>query len=99
MTTRTDKPSSNEQANTGRDRRSVRCEAGTQRSARRTFFALLGDLGLQRVHLVLHSLHDAVTLARLALVRDEDDDDDEDQDPCNKESDVQGTARNSSDRQ
>ena len=28
----------------------------------RTFLALFGDLGLQRVHLVLHPLHDAVRL-------------------------------------
>jgi len=48
---------------------------------KRTFFALVGDAGLERVHLSLHATHNALTLARLVVVRDTDDDDQCEEDP------------------
>lgn len=40
-----------------------------------TFFALVGDARLERIHLRMHAAHNAVALARLAVIRDADDED------------------------
>jgi len=55
--------------------------SGKNRQLVATFFALVGDASLQRIHLRLHSVDNAFALSRLAMVRHADDDDDRQQNP------------------